>query len=113
MATDKNIKKITVNPLAIKRLKVLFRILAHSKKVSILEVIAAADKSKGICVQDIYEHKRIGLGQSHASIMLSELRKEKLVITRREGKKIFYTINQATIDAALEIGKIAEQNGLI
>ena len=110
MAAD---KKINVNQKAVQRLKVLFRILAHQKKVSILELIAGVDQTIGICVQDIYEHKKIDLGQSHASIMLAELRNEKLVNTRRDGKNIYYTINQNTIDAALEIGKIAEQKGLL
>ena len=99
--------KIGVNPRVVKRLKVLFRILAHPMKVKILETILDAENPSGICVQDIYNHRRINLGQSHASIILAELRKEGLVNTRREGKNIFYTVNKETLKGATDICNLA------
>ncbi len=102
MATGKE-NKLGVNPMTVKKLKVLFRILSHPVKVKILEKIEAADQNTGICVLHIYTDKKIDLGQSHASIILSELRREKMVETRREGKNIFYTINKKTLDGAVQL----------
>ncbi len=92
----------------ISKVKVLFRKLAHSPKLKMLQKIAEAPEG-GICVQDIYKAKGIKLGQSHASILLADLRREKLVETRREGKNVYYTLNKETLSTAKDICDIAEK----
>ncbi len=68
------------------------RALAHPLRIKILAYI---DKNQTINVNKIYRALR--LEQSITSQHLKILRDNGMVITRREGKYIYYSVNYATI----------------
>lgn len=78
--------------LKIKKAALVLRSLNHKLRQLILQTI---DQQKRITVTEIYVKLR--LEQSVASQHLAILRKADIVKTVREGKFIFYTINEARI----------------
>lgn len=71
----------------------VLRSLNHKLRQQIIKLI---DESKKMTVTEIYVKLR--LEQSVASQHLSILRKAGIVVTEREGKFIYYTINKDRID---------------
>ena len=67
----------------------IFRALAHPLRMRIVSVIWNKD---AVCVNEIFE--ALGIEQSLASQHLRILRQAQLVTTRREGKFIYYTVDQ-------------------
>lgn len=78
--------------LKIKKAALVLRALNHKLRQLILKTI---DEHKRITVTEIYVKLR--LEQSVASQHLAILRKAEIVNTVREGKFIFYTINENRI----------------
>jgi DNA-binding transcriptional ArsR family regulator len=78
--------------LKIKKAALVLRALNHKLRQLILKTI---DEHKRITVTEIYVKLR--LEQSVASQHLAILRKTDIVNTVREGKFIFYTINESRI----------------
>jgi ArsR family transcriptional regulator, virulence genes transcriptional regulator len=78
--------------LKIKKAALVLRALNHKLRQQILKII---DEHKRITVTEIYVKLR--LEQSVASQHLAILRKADIVNTVREGKFIFYTINETRI----------------
>lgn len=90
-------KKMTKNA------QVLFaagRALKHPLRMKILKFI---EKRGNTSVTPIY--RTLGLEQSVTSQHLNILRKENLVITKREGKQIFYKVNFGQLK---KINKVAD-----
>lgn len=79
--------------LKIKKAALVLRALNHKLRQLILKTI---DEHKRITVTELYVKLR--LEQSVASQHLAILRKAEIVNTVREGKFIFYTINEERID---------------
>jgi DNA-binding transcriptional ArsR family regulator len=79
--------------LKIKKAALVLRALNHKLRQQILKTI---DEHKRITVTELYVKLR--LEQSVASQHLAILRKADIVNTVREGKFIFYTINEERID---------------
>lgn len=100
---------INFSPKTINRVRTLFMKLAHPKKIQILKAIAEAPPKTGVCVKDIFNSPGMKLKQSHTSIMLGELRKEKLVISKQSGSHQFYFINPKNIELAKAICVLAEK----
>ncbi len=74
------------------------RAIAHPLRIKLLEFI----EEKGeINVTIIY--KTLNLEQAVASQHLKILRDASLVITRRDGKKIFYSVNKANIKTMVDL----------
>ena len=86
--------------LKIKKAALVLRALNHKLRQLILKTI---DEHKRITVTELYVKLR--LEQSVASQHLAILRKAEIVNTVREGKFIFYTINEERID---EINKFVQ-----
>ena len=87
------------NPLQIdyyniKKASLVLRALNHKLRQQIIRIIA---DEKKLAVTEIYVKLR--LEQSVASQHLAILRKSGIVTTQREGKFIYYTINQARIQS--------------
>ncbi|WP_199727522.1 ArsR/SmtB family transcription factor [Hanamia caeni] len=78
--------------LKIKKAALVLRALNHKLRQQILKTI---DEQKRITVTELYVKLR--LEQSVASQHLAILRKADIVNTVREGKFIFYTINEERI----------------
>lgn len=79
--------------LKIKKAALVLRALNHKLRQLILKTI---DENKRITVTEIYVKLR--LEQSVASQHLAILRKAEIVNTVREGKFIFYTLNEHRLD---------------
>lgn len=82
-----------VNPLAIELLPLkkaasVLRAVNHNLRQDILKLLHAHGR---LSVSEIYQ--RMNLEQSVASQHLAVLRKAGVVVTEREGKQIFYSVN--------------------
>jgi len=78
----------------LKKASLILRSLNHKLRQQILIII---DEEKKITVTEIYVKLR--LEQSVASQHLAILRKAGIVTTQREGKFIYYTINNKRVEA--------------
>ena len=78
----------------IKKASLILRSLNHKLRQQILKII---HEEKKITVTEIYVKLR--LEQSVASQHLAILRKAGIVATQREGKFIYYTINEKRVEA--------------
>ncbi|GIV32840.1 MAG: hypothetical protein KatS3mg031_0375 [Chitinophagales bacterium] len=85
----------------VKNVKGRVRALLHPLRQKILTVIKA--NGNKICVTDIYVKLRIE--QSVASQHLAILREAGFVKTKRDGKKIWYSVNDAEIKRFLRMCK--------
>jgi ArsR family transcriptional regulator, lead/cadmium/zinc/bismuth-responsive transcriptional repressor len=75
-----------------------FRILGDTTRVRILDALSRAE----LCVQDLAE--LLGLTQSAVSHQLALLRSMHLVRTRRDGRQIFYALDDDHIVKLFEQG---------
>ncbi len=69
----------------------LFRVLGHPQRMAILRVLGEGERAVG----DVAG--ATGMVMSTLSQQLAILRKAELVLTRREAKQVFYSLNGATI----------------
>lgn len=88
--TQSNLK---IDYHSVKKAALVLRALNHKLRQQILKLIEEVSK---ITVTEIYV--RLRLEQSVASQHLAILRKAGIVITQREGKFIYYTVNYKRID---------------
>lgn len=94
-------KDLLIDPLRLKKASLVFRAVNHKLRQQIIQLI----HSKGrMVVTDIYVKLR--LEQSVASQQLAILRKEGIVLTERDGKFIFYSVNYERLK---QLHKIAEE----
>ena len=85
-------KELQIDVLQLKKSSMVIRALKHKLRQQILKLI----HSKGsITVTEIYVKLR--LEQSVASQHLAILRKPGIVNAKREGKKIFYSVNYSRL----------------
>lgn len=91
---------LNVNYNNVKKAAMVFRALNHKLRQQILSLI---DNDKRITVTEIYVKMR--LEQSVASQHLAILRRAGIVSTQRDGKFIYYSINNGRID---DINRIAQ-----
>ena len=82
----------------LKGVKERVRALNHPLRQSILKIIETNDNRMN--VTDVYT--RLRLEQSVASQQLAILRKQGFVSTNRDGKIIWYSVNQSEIDEFLD-----------
>lgn len=87
------------NQNRVKNAKAVLRALDHKLRRSILETIQDA-KGK-ITVTEIY--KKLFLEQSVASQHLGILRRAGAVTTQREGKFIYYSVNETALSTILQL----------
>lgn len=83
----------SLNNLSIKKVSLIFRALNHKLRQDILKYIEKSGKSS---VTDIYIELR--MDQSVASQHLAILRRAGLLITKREGKYVYYKINTPRLE---------------
>jgi DNA-binding transcriptional ArsR family regulator len=88
--TQSNLK---IDYHSVKKAALVLRALNHKLRQQILKLIEEVSK---ITVTEIYV--RLRLEQSVASQHLAILRKAGIVITQREGKFIYYTVNYKRIE---------------
>ena len=76
----------------------LFRIFGDSTRIKILYVLFESE----LCVCDIA--KLLGISQSAVSHQLRSLKAAKLVRFRREGKTVFYSLDDDHVRSVLSLG---------
>ena len=76
----------------------LFKVFSDSTRIRIMCALSQTE----MCVYDIAE--LLGASQSAASHQLRLLRASRLVKTRRDGKNIFYTLDDDHVDAIISMG---------
>lgn len=79
----------------------VYRAINHKLRQQILALL---HKNEKMSVTPIYE--KLDLEQSVASFHLAILRKANLVITERNGRSVYYSVNYKRLQ---EIGEIARQ----
>lgn len=87
------------------RVKVIARELSHPLKLKILQQIS--EKQDGVCVNDLCVSQK--MNQPHISVLLMQLKKEKIVEVRKDGRRRLYTINKNVLLVASEVCKIASR----
>jgi len=92
---------LNVDFQSVKKAAMVLRALNHKLRQQLLKLIE--DESK-ITVTEIYVKLRIE--QSVASQHLAILRKAEIVVTKRDGKFIYYTVNHQRIE---EINKFVKE----
>lgn len=75
----------------------MLRLLSHEDRLLLLCQLTQEE----LCVSDL--EQRLGIQQPTLSQQLGVLRRQKLVATRREGKKIYYRIDNPHVMAVLEV----------
>ena len=88
-------KKTSLNQ--VKRLGSRLKLLTHPV---IIKILAHIHDNGPVPVTNIY--KKLKLEQSVTSSMLSKLRKARFVNAKKEGRKVFYTINYDEISDVCE-----------
>ena len=79
--------------------------LAHASRLELLEQLAQGERS----VETLAE--RTGLSVANTSQHLQQMRRTGMVVTRRDGKFIFYTLaDDAVLDLVSALRRIAERN---
>ena len=76
----------------------IFQALAHSTRIAIVELLR--DEGE-VPVTRIYE--RLGLEQANASQHLAVLRSKQIVIGRKDGNQVFYSLRDRLIGRVLDL----------
>lgn len=87
------------------RVKLIARELSHPIKLKILQQIA--EREDGVCVNDLCVAQK--MTQPHISVLLMQLKKEKIVDVRKDGRRRLYTINKSVLQVASEVCQIASR----
>ncbi len=77
----------------------LFRVLGHPARVRILELLRDGERSVGALQAEL------GLDSSGTSQHLAALRRIGLVVARREGTSVFYSVEDARVFDLLVAGR--------
>ncbi len=100
ISSNDNGSSIKLDFLHLKKASLVLRALNHKLRQQMIKLL---DETKKMTVTEIYVKLR--LEQSVASQHLAILRRAGIVMTQRDGKFIYYTINYARVD---EVNKFVE-----
>ena len=84
--------KFRTDPAKLKRVARLMKTMSHQSRLSIVELLLEKER---LSVTDIYEE--IGISQSNASQHLKALEMVEILLAEREGKQIFYRIQNPPV----------------
>ena len=85
----------------------VFQALAHPTRIAIVELLR---DEREVPVSKILE--RLGLEQANVSQHLSVLRAKQLVVGRKEGNQVFYSLRDPVIGMVLELMRLYFQSHL-
>jgi DNA-binding transcriptional ArsR family regulator len=69
----------------------IFQALAHPTRIAIIEALASGETSAGRLIESL------GLEQANASQHLAVLRAKRIVIGRKEGNQVFYSLRDPVL----------------
>jgi ArsR family transcriptional regulator len=75
----------------------LFQALAHPTRIAIIEALRDGELSAGQIIA------RLGLEQANASQHLALLRARQIVVNRKEGNQVFYSLRHPALIQVLDI----------
>ena len=78
----------------------IFQALAHPTRIAIVEVLRNGETSAGDLIQ------QLELEQANASQHLAVLRSKQIVVSRKEGNQVFYTLRDPILIEVLDIMKL-------
>ena len=85
-------------PEELRRFKAdIFQALAHPTRIAIVEMLRDGEVSAGT----IFE--RLGVEQANASQHLAVLRSKRIVVNRKEGNQVFYSIRSPLLLEVLDL----------
>lgn len=76
----------------------VFQALAHPTRIAIVELLR---DEKEVSVSKIYE--RLGLEQANASQHLAVLRAKQIVVGRKDGNQVFYSLRDPILGKILDL----------
>lgn len=83
---------------ALRRFKAdIFQALAHPTRIAILEHLSNGELSAGALIE------RLGIEQANASQHLAVLRSKQLVVNRKAGNQVFYSVRDPLIIKVLAL----------
>jgi ArsR family transcriptional regulator len=75
----------------------IFQALAHPTRIAIVEVLRDGELPAGAIIE------RLGLEQANASQHFSILRAKQIVISRKEGNQVFYSVRDPLLIEVLDV----------
>ena len=85
-------------PDALRRFKAeIFQALAHPTRIAIVEVLREGEMPAGKLIV------RLGIEQANASQHLSVLRSKQIVVNRKEGNQVFYSLRSPLLIEVLDV----------
>ena len=77
----------------------IFQALAHPSRIAIVEVLRDGELSAGQIIA------QVGLEQANASQHLTVLRAKQIVVNRKEGNQVYYSLRDPALVEVLDILK--------
>ena len=77
----------------------IFHGLAHPTRIAMVELLRNGEMSAGQLIE------QLGLEQANASQHLAVLRAKQIVVNRKEGNQVFYSLRDAALIEVLDILK--------
>lgn len=85
-------------PDTLRRFKAdIFQALAHPTRIAILELLSDGELSAGVLIE------KLGMEQANVSQHLGVLRAKQLVVNRKAGNQVFYSVRDRTIIDVLQL----------
>ena len=85
-------------PDTLRRLKAdIFQALGHPTRIAILELLSEGELSAGMLIE------RLGMEQANVSQHLGVLRTKQILVNRRAGNQVFYSVRDRTIVEVLNL----------
>ncbi|MGC1295995.1 MAG: metalloregulator ArsR/SmtB family transcription factor [Alloacidobacterium sp.] len=83
---------------ALRRFKAdMFQALAHPTRIAIMELLSEGELSAGTLIE------KLGMEQANVSQHLAVLRSKQLVLSRRAGNQVFYSVRDPLITEVLAL----------
>ena len=83
---------------ALRRFKAdMFQALAHPTRIAIMELLSEGELSAGTLIE------KLGMEQANVSQHLAVLRSKQLVLSRRVGNQVFYSVRDPLITEVLAL----------
>lgn len=85
-------------PDALRQFKAsIFQALAHPTRIAIVEVLRDGELAAGVIIE------KLGLEQANASQHFSVLRAKHIVVGRKEGNQVFYSVRDPLLIEVLDV----------
>ena len=77
----------------------IFQALAHPTRIAIVELLRNGEMSAGALIE------QLGLEQANASQHFAVLRSKQIVVNRKEGNQVFYSLRDPVLIEVLDVLK--------